>query len=230
MAGRQIYQPIYFPGECAGLFVDQYDDLYCSLFDASQVVKTPLNYDKNKFVIVAGTGYYGSGLDMLNKPMGIFVTADLNLYVADCGNSRIQLFPTGSIIGTPVVGAGARTTITLNCPSAIILDADGHLFITDSGGHRIVGSDNNGFRCLVGCSGSPGSASDELFNPGVLAFASNGDLFVADNGNGRIQQFQLISNLCGKSMIFVLMIKDSATRSAFQTSIKPICSTLVLFR
>ena len=62
--------------------------------------------------------------------------------------------------GTVVVGSGASRTIDLQCPSGIVLDADGYLFISDYSNHRIVGSGPSGFRCLVGCSGMNGSAAN----------------------------------------------------------------------
>ena len=41
---------------------------------------------------VAGTGVEGSSLDMLSYPWGIYVDINLDLYVADSVNCRIQLF------------------------------------------------------------------------------------------------------------------------------------------
>ena len=64
--------------------------------------------------------------------------------------------------------------------------------------HRIIGSGPDGFRCVVGCSGISGSASDQLNYPQNLAFDSFGNLFVVDKNNGRIQQFLLVTNSCSK--------------------------------
>ncbi|CAF4128305.1 unnamed protein product, partial [Rotaria sordida] len=69
--------------------------------------------------------------------------------------------------GITLAGNGAINTITLNCPSGIVLDADNYLFIVDSSNHRIVRSGPNGFRCLVGCYGG-GSASNQLLNPQTI--------------------------------------------------------------
>ena len=70
------------------------------------------------------------------------------------------------------------------------------LFITDNGNQRIIGSDENGFRCIVGCSGRSGLASNQLNAPRNIAFDSFGNLFVVDQYNDRIQKFVLSSNLC----------------------------------
>ena len=137
---------------CAGLFVDVNNDLYCSQDSRNQVLKKSLNDPRKATSIIAGTGGSGSASHMLNAPNGVFVTENLDLYVADYNNHRIQLFRSGELNGTTVVGAAAPGTISLYKPVSIVLDADGYLFIVDRGNHRIVGSGPYGFRCLVGCS------------------------------------------------------------------------------
>jgi len=159
-----------------------------------QIVTKPLNSTSNVLTIVAGTGCLGSTPDMLNSPHGIFVSTNFDLYVSDCGNNRVQLFPSGQLNGMTVA---LNPTITLNCPNGIILDADNYLFIVDSGNHRILGSGPNGFRCLVGCFGS-GPASNQLASPQSMAFDSCGNIFVTDHANSRIQKFLLSTSLCGK--------------------------------
>jgi len=184
---------------CFSLFVDINNTLYCSLENQHQVVETLLdNNSPNPNTIVAGTGSPGSTSNMLNQPQGIFVNINLDLYVADCGNDRIQLFNFGQLNGTTVPVNGPSGTITLDCPSGIILDADDYLFIVDSLNSRIIGSGPAGFRCVVGCSGNSGSASDQLNNPQSLAFDSLGNLFVVDQNNSRIQQFLLTAGPCSK--------------------------------
>ncbi|CAF4004443.1 unnamed protein product [Adineta steineri] len=141
---------------------------------------------------IAGTGFPGSASNELDEPMGIFVNVNLDLYVADCGNDRVQLFQLGQLHGITVAGSGsAYATISLRCPSGIVLDAMKHLFIVDSSNNRIVGSSTNGFRCLVGCYGK-GSQSNQLTIPFALSFDRFGNMFVIDNANDRIQKFQLL--------------------------------------
>jgi hypothetical protein len=120
------------------------------------------------------------------------------LYVADCGNNRIQLFRPGELNGTTVAVQGATENITLHCPSDVTLDIDGYLFIADQNNNRIVGSGPGGFRCIIGCSGSVGTAPNELYNPSYFAFDSYGNIFVTDMYNNRIQKFLLDQNSCGK--------------------------------
>jgi hypothetical protein len=122
---------------------------------------------------------------------------NLTLYVADSGNDRIQQFMLGQSNGTTVAGGGTSGNISLNNPTGVVLDGDGYLFITDSNNGRIVGESSNGFRCLIGCSGSSGSTPSILSSPHMMNFDTYGNIFVVDAGNSRIQKFLLSTNSCG---------------------------------
>ena len=193
-----LASPMSVCSTCSGLFIDINNDLYCSQYSLHQVVKKSLNDRTKSTFIAAETGCAGSASHMLNDPNGIFVTESLDLYVAEYGNNRVQLFRYGEMNGTTVAGSAAAGTITLSGPTGVAFDADGYLFILDGRNSRIVGSGPYGFRCLVGCSGSSGSASDRLSSPQGMSFDVEGNIFVADTGNTRIQKFMLSNNICGE--------------------------------
>lgn len=182
---------------CTGLFISLNNTLYCSMIDFHQVVTRSLDDSSNELTIIAGAGCSGSSSDKLSNPYGIFVDITLNLYVADYGNHRIQLFRSGELNGTTVAGDTAPGTIILSYPMGVILDEDGYLFILDSNNNRIVGSGPTGFRCVAGCSSISGSASDQLSYPRTMAFDSYGNLFVMDANNARLQKFVLADDSCG---------------------------------
>jgi hypothetical protein len=185
---------------CYGLFVDTNDTLYCSMVSKYQVVKRSLKDPEMTSVIVAaGTGSPGSDFNEFNEPAGIFVDVNFDLYVADCGNHRVQLFQSGESNGITVAGSTSpKSTINLFCPTGIVLDAEKYLFIVDEWNHRIVGSDLNGFRCLFGCY-ELGSQSNQLRQPFSLSFDRSGNMFVADRLNNRIQKFEYLEKHCGTS-------------------------------
>jgi hypothetical protein len=185
--------------QCLGLFVDTNDTLYCSMALNDQVMKKSLNDPEMTSVIVAaGTGSPGSAFNELNQPLGIFVDVNFDLYVADCGNNRVQLFQSGELNGITVAGSTSpNPTINLNCPRGIVLDAEKNLFIVDLLNNRIVGSGLNGFRCLVGCYGQ-GSQSNQLNGPSSFSFDLSGNMFVADRDNNRIQKFEYLESCFGK--------------------------------
>ena len=180
------------------LFVDLNNTLYCSMNTQHKVVKKSLNSNSSTMTTVAGTDSAGSASNLLNCPFGIFVDTNFDLYVVDTANNRIQLFRLGQINGITVAGStSANPTISLNQPKNVILDGNKYLFITDDN-HRIIGSDENGFRCIVACSMSSGATSDKLSAPQSLTFDSFGNLFVVDYSNNRIQKFCLSTNFCNR--------------------------------
>jgi DNA-binding beta-propeller fold protein YncE len=189
---------MYTNGACFGLFIDRNDELYCSMDPSDQVLRTSSNSLTNIFIAVAGNGIRGLGTYMLDRPRGIFVDSDFSLFVADCGNNRVQRFLFGQLNGTTVAGNGVSGSITLSCPTEVILDMDGYLFIADYVQNRIIGSGPQGFRCIVGCTGTTGMASDQMFHPRSLSFDSDANLFVLEEGNSRIQQFLFEPSSCGE--------------------------------
>ncbi|CAF4104833.1 unnamed protein product [Adineta steineri] len=206
---------------CYGLFVDINDTLYCSMSNRHQVVKRSLNDStlaSNR--VAAGTGIYGSASNQLDIPSGIFVDVNLDLYVADGYNNRVQLFQSGESNGTTVAGGTSlNRTITLRFPTGIILDAEKYLFIVDNNNHRIVGSSLNGFRCLVGCHGV-GSQSNQLNYPFSFSFDHSGNIFVTDQLNSRIQKFQYFEESCGNELKRKSIVEDEdETRDEFRTEL-----------
>ena len=183
---------------CFSLVVDLSNNFYCSFSSGHFVIKRSLNISSNTTMIVAGNSSAGSTPFLLYIPKGLLITFASELYVADCGNDRVQLFPFGQLAGATMAGNGAPGTISLSCPVAVTLDGYGYLFIVDQNNHRIVGGSFNGFRCVVGCSGQNGSATSQLQFPRSVAFDMNGNLMVGDRGNARVQEFALRNQYCSK--------------------------------
>ena len=189
---------MYVNGSCYGLFVDSNDLLYCSLRDLHQVTRLISSTDPSTSTIVAGNGTAGLTSRMLNLPQGIYVDNASSLYVADCGNNRIQLFYSSQLDGITLVGNGSSQSMNLNCPTSVVLDQNGYIFVVDSNNHRIIGSGVGGFRCIVGCTGTTGSSLSQLSFPQSMAFDSYGNIFVADRNNGRLQKFAILTTPCSE--------------------------------
>ena len=174
---------------CYGVFVDIYENFYYSMFAKHQVGRVELNNLTHTNTIVAGTGVQGSASDMLNKPCGIFVDANLDLYIADASNNRIQLFRFGQLVGQTIAGNGSvPNTVDLSWPCSVILDSEKYLFIVDSGNHRIIRSDENGFHCIIGCSDKL-TSSNQPFSPTMMSFDSDGNIYVTEEYAHRVQKF-----------------------------------------
>ncbi|UJR09075.1 hypothetical protein I4U23_013322 [Adineta vaga] len=185
--------------QCYDLFVDTTNTLYCSMTGSHRVAKKWLSNNDTTNTIAAGTGGASSAASDLYYPCGIYVDYQFNLYVGDCGNDRIQMFPLGQMNAITIAGNGAPGTFTFDCPNDIAFDGNGYLFVTDNYNNRLIGSGPYGFRCLFGCTKVAGSSSSQLNSPREFSFDSYGNIFVADQVNYRVQKFLLASNSCSIS-------------------------------
>ncbi|CAF0800963.1 unnamed protein product [Adineta steineri] len=178
------------PAPCYNIFIDTSNNLYCSLDLEHKVVKNSLDDDDTTPIIVAGTGLSGPASNNLILPSGLFVDASLNLYVADYGNHRVQMFPPGELHGITVSGdRSINTTIGLTYPTGITMDGDGYLYIVDYYKHRIVRGKSDDFRCILGCRTTIDIAANQLLEPRHMAFDSYGNIYVVDRNNQRVQKF-----------------------------------------
>lgn len=182
---------------CTGLFVDIENNLYCSSANKHVVFKVELESNTIIPQITGGTGCPGPVSNMLDHPHGIFVDKNLDLYVADTHNNRIQRFESDQLNAITMAGFGAITTFILHRPTGIVLDDDGNLFIVDSHQHRIIRSIADEFHCIIGCSGDGGVSASHMNNPQHMAFDTHGDIFVTDFNNHRVQKFSLARTSCG---------------------------------
>ncbi|CAF1128442.1 unnamed protein product [Adineta ricciae] len=182
---------------CWSMFIDVSDNLYCTMLTHHKVIRMFFKGDiLMNIKEIAATGFGGSGPHELERPHGIFVDTNFDLYVADCDNQRIQFFLSGEKNGKTVAGrTSLDITITLHDPVSIVLDADKYLFISDSLNHRIIGSGPNGFRCLIGCR-SEDVESDQSISPAHLTFDVDGNMFVIDYNDARIQKFDIEKDSC----------------------------------
>ena len=183
---------------CYGLFVDNNNTLYCSVRDLHQVLKKSLNNRSDPVTKIAGTGCAGPTSDMLNGPYGVFVDVQYNLYVADCSNDRVQRFGFQQSNGTTIAGHGAPNTIVLDCPTGIVLDADGYFFISENYNNRLIASGPTGFRCILGCANISGSGMKYFTSPQSLSFDSQGNIFVTSWNDNQVLKFMLATNSCSK--------------------------------
>lgn len=183
---------MYVKWYCYGLFLDLNNTLYCSLEYYHQVVTKSLDEDSTLWTVVAGTTCSGSTSNSLRNPHGIYVDESFSLYVADCGNNRIQKFLSNQPAGITLT----EQSISLNCPTGVILDSNQFLFIVDSYNNRIIRSSSFGFFCIIGCQGG-GAQTNQLAFPESLAFDSFGNIFITDKNNSRIMKFILTNDTLG---------------------------------
>ncbi|CAF3415280.1 unnamed protein product, partial [Rotaria sp. Silwood2] len=161
----------------------------------SRVVK--FNSSSGVGTIIAGINGAGSRADQFSSPFGNFIDENETLCVADNGNDRIQMWLSGASSGITVAGVNQSAGSDLghlNGPLAVIVDNNGYMYIADSGNDRIVKWTTNysaGGICVVGCTGTGGTAANQLQAPRDLKFDASGNLYVSDQGNHRVQKFAI---------------------------------------
>ena len=91
--------------------------------------------------VIAGDlqGNFGSNSTLLRSPVGIKMDPMGNIYVADSGNHRIQLFMAGQSNGITIAGNGIAGTSAsqLNSPFWLLLDNQLNLYVSDTVNNRM---------------------------------------------------------------------------------------------
>jgi len=161
-------------------------------------------------------GIAGTEAGQFNRPRGIAIGPDGQVYVVDSDNARIQVFsPDGTFLrqwgsycamdtGVGCLDPDGDGPLALgdgqfNEPWGITVDGDSNggairVYVADTWNHRIqVFDGDGGFVTKWGALGQMPSASDgeQLFyGPRDLVIDNQGRLFVSDTGNKRIMVFK----------------------------------------
>jgi sugar lactone lactonase YvrE len=152
-------------------------------------------------------GYSGDGgpakAAALSAPISLAVGPDGSIFIAADAHDRIRKIGSDGIIqtmagtGEHVFGGdgGPAIAASLKGPSDIAIDRRGNLFVADTFNHRIREIDTRGLiRTVAGNGTTEGNADIDgrgankvsLNAPESIAVDDDGNLFIADSGNGRI--------------------------------------------
>jgi trimeric autotransporter adhesin len=140
----------------------------------------------------------------LGQPEDIAFGTDGTMYVSEFSGNRVDSVATGGMLavvaGTGKTGApmdgGAATEARLNAPTGVIAESDGSLLIADHhhGCIRRV-SPTGTITSVVGRCGNQGFSGDggpakaaRLHDPMGIAEDRFGDLYIADEQNGRLRR------------------------------------------
>jgi uncharacterized protein (TIGR03437 family) len=167
---------------------------------------------------IAGNGRPGFSGDngpapsaQLNSPQGLAIDSAGDVYVADTGNQRVRLISQGII--TTVAGNGQAGSAgdygdplqaQLHQPMAVALDSSNTLYICDTA-NNVIRTISQGIifpfagNYIPGFSHDGNAANVAALNiPTDMVFDINGNMFIADSGNGRIRE---VSNTVITSLI-----------------------------
>ncbi len=153
--------------------------------------------------------------ETLCVPAGIAVDKSGNLYVVDEGNNRVLEYNTpfttgtlpdvvfgqdGSFTASACNNGGSITAATLCNPSDVAVDGKGNLYIADTANSRVLEyntplSDQQADR-VFGKGGSftigtcaAGANANSLCRPAAVGVDAGGNLYVADDGNFRVLEY-----------------------------------------
>jgi predicted membrane-bound mannosyltransferase/DNA-binding beta-propeller fold protein YncE len=133
----------------------------------------------------------------VSDSMYVYIDKEIAAQIWDAGiggasvASRDPVSPLDQVFQslTPLTNFGPADS--LNGPRGISIAPDGSVYVADTGNSRIVHYDPNG--TLLSIIGQPASQNDSssgtLFQPWGLEVASNGNIYVADTWNHRVQVF-----------------------------------------
>jgi len=133
-------------------------------------------------------GWRGDG--KLKKPLGLAVDASKNIYVTDAILGYVVKFdPQGHYLGA----IGHKDDFS-RISDVAIDDASGQIYVLDRGGvesqqHQVIVYSAEGKRLKV--IGKRGHGDGEFNHPNQLAVSKQGELYVLDAGNFRVQVFDV---------------------------------------
>lgn len=162
-----------------GVATDRFGFVYVTDLVSDLVVKFDAQGNR-----VASWGGRGSAPGQLWGPHGITIHDD-EVYVADNDNHRIQVFDLqGALLRT--WGTYGLAPGSLRNPAHTFVHGDA-VYVTDFQNHRVqvFGTDGT-FRFGWG---SPGSGPGQFGGPYGIVVTPQGDVFVADEANSRVQRF-----------------------------------------
>ena len=152
------------------------------------------DYDTHRISVFLPNGQYhtsfgkkGGGPGKLKTPLGIAFGPNGNLFVADTGNNRVAVFtPEGEYVSSFGIKPFG---VDLNQPWGIAVTAEGYVVVTERQGHCVSIFQSDGEFILE--FGEKGTGEGNFDQPcGVVA--SDGNVYIADANNARIQTFTYI--------------------------------------
>jgi uncharacterized protein (TIGR03663 family) len=138
-------------------------------------------------------GNAGSGDGQFSTPRAIAIGPDGLLYVADSGNNRIQVLDAeGNFVQT--WGSAGSGLGQFQEPWGIAVSDAGRVYVADTWNHRIQVFDREGnflstWGHFADTKGEPNAEPGVFWGPRDIALDAEGNVYVADTGNKRIQKF-----------------------------------------
>lgn len=171
---------------CWGLAMDDQRYLYVSDWRRHEVRRYQIG--NNNGALVAGGNGKGANFNQFNFPKYLFVDQQQAIYVSDVNNDRVMKWNKSAQEGIVVAG-GHRQGDALNQlkrPAGIFVDTLNTVYVADTWNHRVIrwpqGAIQGSAIVNLAC---------DLYDVVGFSFDNQGNLYVVDNDNHRIQRFAI---------------------------------------
>jgi len=159
---------------------------------AAPVEEEPYEKVRRTLAAIHVWGTQGSGPGQFHDPRGIAIGPEGRVYVADGGNHRVQVFDAeGNFLrmwGTQGTGPGQFQE-----PWGLAVAPNGEVYVADTWNHRIQVFDSEGnFLRMWGTFAQTTEAvgmEGQFWGPRDIAIDAEGNVYVTDTGNKRVQKF-----------------------------------------
>ncbi|MGC9398109.1 MAG: C1 family peptidase [Anaerolineae bacterium] len=147
---------------------------------------------------VGEPGMYGSDNahfgDYWRGPTDVAVNSSGNVYVADTGNHRIQVFDSsGTYVKT--LGSLGSGDNQFQDPYGIAVDGNGNIYVADEENHRVqIFNSGHTYQATLGVTDEPGGDNNRFDHPRGVAVDSEGRVYVADLDNARVQRCTVVGS------------------------------------
>lgn len=163
----------------SSVYVDAAGNIYVANFGSNNIIEFPAGSTSTTVgTVVAADG--------LNGPSYVTLNGAGDIYVADNNNNRVIVFPAGSTSTTPgTVRASGFTNV-----QSIYLDPSDTMYVADFSGNSILKyAPGSGTGTIVAGGNGAGSAANQFSSAAGVAVDANGNVYVSDKDNHRVQMF-----------------------------------------
>jgi DNA-binding beta-propeller fold protein YncE len=142
---------------------------------------------------VSSWGCSGNSPGCFHGLVGVAVAPSGNVYTTEFDNERIQKFDAdGNNLGQ--WGGSGSGPGQFSYPTGIWVDGAGYVYVVDQNNDRVQKFDSNGN--FLAQFGGAGSGDGQLLSPqGVAGVNLNGNVFVTDLGNNRVEKFMPVGGI-----------------------------------